>query len=256
MIPKCAFFTWVGDEPLPWLRQLGVDSFKKQNPDWDVEVVRVPDRGDLLAAQSTDIFRYHRLATDGGLYLDTDVLFFRPVPDELLDADVSITVDRSAFNSDPGDPTSNSRIEGYPGFNNLALLGAVPDNPFFRHMHEVAIARRAWLAQDDVDVKKLMYQVFGTELLNREFCGKTLADIEAQFGIHVYNIPLDAILPIRWYNAYKLFNGTKFDPPEDTIGVHWYGGSYDARRYQKQFTSDTVYRRPCYLTDVIDRVLA
>jgi hypothetical protein len=251
MIPKRAFFIWVGDDPLPWLRQISVDSFRKQNPDWGVGVIRLTGTDDLMPAQQTDIARYEELTYRGGLYLDTDILFFKPVPDSVLDSDVAITIDKSAFNDGSG---SDPRIARYPGFSNLAFLGASPDNPFFRHTLTVATDRFDSLTRDDVDVRRHNYQLFGTELLNRTFVDKDVEDIEAMFGVKIHNVPLDLVLPVRWYDAFKLFNGTRMNPPEEAIGYHWYGGCYDAKRYQQQLTRENCGRRRCLLTEVIQAV--
>ena len=61
------------------------------------------------------------MAVNGGVYFDTDVLFVKPVPDELLDCDVLVTIDKSAFGYEvSGMPPD---MEQMPGFNNLAMLG-------------------------------------------------------------------------------------------------------------------------------------
>lgn len=256
MIPRRAFFLWVGDDELPWLRQLALDSFRKQNPDWQVDLIRVPEKVDLLAAQSTDIFRYCELATTGGMYFDTDIVFFRPVPDKWLDADVAVTLDKSLFQYEPGLKHASPENEHKPGFNNLAMMGASPTNPFFDHVYRAALARYEWLAEDNVDVKKLIYQAFGTELLNREFYGRTQDEIAEMFDCRIVNVPANVVLPVPWYHSFKLFNGTPFEPPEETIGVHWFGGSVDAKRYCQQMTRETYMRRKCYLSDAIARATA
>ena len=55
MIPKRAFFLWVGYGELPWLRKLSIGSFRKQNPDWNVQLIRVEPIASLLPAQNTDL---------------------------------------------------------------------------------------------------------------------------------------------------------------------------------------------------------
>lgn len=256
MIPRRAFFLWVGDDELPWLRRLSVDSFRKFNPDWDVDLVRVPARPGMGPQQATDIARYELLATTGGLYLDTDIIFFRAVPDSLLDCDVAVTIDKEPFKYERGSPTSSPNVEHMPGFTNLAFLGSGRSSEFFRHMHEKALARMRFLQDDNVDIQRLMYQAFGTELLNRQFIGMDEAQIADRFNMSICNVPLDVVLPVRWYETRKLFNGTTFDPPGETIGVHWYGGCVDAKQYCRRLTLDTFERRPCYLTDAIKVALA
>ena len=254
MIPKRAFFLWVGKGPLPWLRQLGIDTFEKYNPDWTVDLIRVPIEAGLLAAQSTDIFRYHYLYEYGGLYLDTDIVFFRPVPEEILDAGAAITIDRAPIEAGKSDP----RNEHSPGFTNLAFLGSVKGNPLFKFAYSTALERLDTMKNMDIDMKRTkgLYQAFGTAMLDKEFTGKTQEDIEVRFGTKIHNVPLETVLPVGWHETDRLFTGGKFDPPEKTIGVHWYGGCPDASRYCAQMTRETYLQRPCYLSSAIDRALA
>jgi len=254
VIPKRAFYTWVGPD-MNWLRRLSVDSFKKQNPDWVVDEIR-PQRDEYMGVeQNTDIARYGELADNGGLYFDTDILFLAPVPDDFMEKDVGISIDKSAFGYEANQRDVHPSVELQPGFNNLALMYSSADSEFFHYVHQRALDRLEWLRDDNVSLRGELYQAFGTTLLNREFFGKTQPDIEARFGIEIDNIPLDVVLPIRWNKSYQLFNGTPFVVPDNTIGVHWYGGCVDAKRYCSQFALDTYKRRPCYLTDVIDEVL-
>jgi len=252
VIPKRAFFLWVGKGPLPWLRQLGIDTFEKYNPDWTVDLIRIPIEAGLLAAQSTDIFRYSRLVDSGGLYLDTDIVFFKPVPDSILDADAAITIDRSPLKN------VGPQAGRAPGFTNLAFMGSVKGNGMFAFAYKSALERLDTMKGLDIDMKRTkgLYQAFGTSMLDRLFMDKTQEDIEARFGIKIHNVPLETVLPVGWHETHKLFAGGKFDPPEKTIGVHWYGGCPDASRYCAQMTRETYLQRPCYLSSAIDRALA
>ena len=256
MIPRRAFFVWVGDEPLPWLRQLSIESFRKFNPDWRVELLRIPPRAALLPAQNTDLFRYDELANHGGVYFDTDVVFFEPFPDDLLDADVAVTMDRS--------PTigrcprlSNHDVANRPGFTNLAVLGSTPSNGFFRHVYIEALRRGEWLSEDNVNtLTDDWYQLYGVALLDRTFWNKSKRDIEEQFHIKIANVPLDLVLPVRWFDVIKVYNDTAFVPPPGCIGVHWYGGSPEALRYATDYRSPTDMPSGTYLSRAIEVALA
>jgi hypothetical protein len=135
-------------------------------------------------------------------------------------------------------------------------MASTEGSPFFGFVYAAALARLEFLNEDNVDIRGLMYQAFGTEMLNRLFDTNTQEDIESKFDIKICNVPLDVVLPVRWYDTHKLFNCTKFDPPDETIGVHWYGGCQDAKRYCSTLTRNTFCQRPCYLTSAINRSLA
>lgn len=116
---KVAHFYW-GGGPLSYLRYLTIKSFQKYNPDWEVQLhvpvtgVMVqntwgtgeqpePYFGEdytnklehlfvvhdfenlgflnlIPETYKSDFLRWHLLSTEGGLWLDMDILFFRPVP--------------------------------------------------------------------------------------------------------------------------------------------------------------------------------
>jgi hypothetical protein len=92
MIPKRAFFFWSSPKPMSWLRSLSIQTFKKFNPDWEVTLFdKVPLNG-MHPVHRSDLFRYEELAERGGVYFDTDIVFFRPVPESLLQHDAVISV--------------------------------------------------------------------------------------------------------------------------------------------------------------------
>lgn len=253
MIPKRAFFTWVGQENLPWLRQLSIDTFKKYNPEWKIDVIRIPPKAGLLSAQATDIFRYYELEERGGIYLDTDIIFFKPVPEEILDYDLAFTLDKSVLQNGGNAPPVES--EWKPGFTNLAFLGSVTHQGFWKFVYDAAFSRMEELQHDRVKIGAL-YQCLGVVLLNRLFYGMDKKDIEKQFGARIFNVPLNLVLPIPWYNSHKIFNGSTFDPPDDCIGLHWFGGSVDAKMFQQRATLDSYDRFQYCISQVIGMALS
>ena len=73
--------------------------------------------------------------------------------------------------------------------------------------------RLDWLAEDDVDMKREMYQVFGTSMLNRLFYGMTQDGIESRFGCTIRNLPLSVILPIAWKRDAEAVQWDRVHPP-------------------------------------------
>ena len=60
--------------------------------------------------------------------------------------------------------------------------------------------------------------------------------------------------PLRgaWTFRGRLRLGSKFG---GSCGVHWYGGSDYAKRYEASVSLDTLVLRPWYLTDAIKRAI-
>ena len=237
---------WTGRKPMSWLRGVSIETFQKQNPDWQVELLHVPDDipGEVSAHRS-DIFRYRELAENGGFYFDTDIVFVRPFHVEHLEGDVRLTYHSGRLGQD------GSR------FHNVAVLGASPKSPFFQYVYEMALKRMEGVKRQEA-LNRNLYQLFGVMLLNRLFTMETqshseerythgLRNLSDRFKIEFGNLPDDLILPIKWYAAHHLYNATPFELSEETIGVHWYGGNRESRRFESRITAENYKNETCYL---------
>lgn len=246
MTPRRAFYTWSGPpESMPWLRRLTVETFKKYNPEYSVHHILVeshPSEHRHVAVRS-DLARYRELVENGGVYFDTDIVFLGPLPQEIEEYPFSITMDRSVMRESP----MHEAHPDTPGFSNIGLMASEKGHPFFSDVLQAAEARSM--------TDGLKYQDLGVQMLKTMFWGKHEPQIAEKYGLF-YNIPLDCILPIRWWHINKLFNGTPFDPPSWCIGVHWYGGNQESRRFCQRVTAENYKAHPCYLTKAIDRALA
>lgn len=96
MIPKIIHYCWFGGRPLPDSVKVYMDSWRMYLPDFELKQwnesnfdinARVYTREAYYAhkyAFVSDVARLEALTNIGGLYLDTDVLIKRPVPDEMF----------------------------------------------------------------------------------------------------------------------------------------------------------------------------
>jgi glycosyl transferase-like sugar-binding protein len=240
MIPRRAFCIWNGtEEDLPWLRRLGLETFRKYNPDVPVQVINISGSVGPIGPVS-DLRRYYELHKTGGLYFDTDIVFIRGVPDAVWESDLAITMD-------PSVSVTHWSVEpnpDQPGFVNIGFMGAAPRHPFFGYVLDQAQKRATTPSRG--------YQNLGVNLLSNIFWAKHEPQIIEEYGPFL-NVPLDMVLPIRWLDLHKLYNGTPFDPPDDCIGVHWYGASKQAIDYQQRMSLETLDCHPCYLQKAIKR---
>jgi len=96
MIPKVLHYCWFGKGPLPELVTACIDSWKKYLPDFEIRVWNEENfdvSKHLFASEAynerkfafvSDVCRLHALKELGGIYLDTDVEFLKPLTDDLL----------------------------------------------------------------------------------------------------------------------------------------------------------------------------
>lgn len=86
MIPKVIHYCWLSNDPLPTEVQECIQSWKKYMPDWTIkhwgmdefDVQSVPFVAEAVAARkwafAADYIRFYALYSEGGMYLDSDVL--------------------------------------------------------------------------------------------------------------------------------------------------------------------------------------
>lgn len=96
-IPHIIHYCWFGNNPKPQLILRCIDSWKKFHPDWEIREwnetnydVRKNEYIRGAYAQKKwafvcDFARFDILNEYGGVFLDTDVEFLKPLPDDYLD---------------------------------------------------------------------------------------------------------------------------------------------------------------------------
>ena len=101
MIPKIIHYTWFSGEEMPPIVKDCIASWKRCMPDyeyrlWDLEAIQeidAPFLTEALAARkwafAADYVRLYALYHEGGIYLDTDVMVYKPL-DEFLHHEVFI----------------------------------------------------------------------------------------------------------------------------------------------------------------------
>jgi len=84
------------------------------------------------------------------------------------------------------------------------------------------------------------YQGFGTELIRAKFGGKNgepLLDAirKAYPGLSIITVPGETVYPFDWREIEKIFE-QKHTLPKDTYGLHWFGGSALAQKWNNILT--------------------
>lgn len=91
MIPKIIHYCWFGGKPLPKLAKECIKSWKKYCPDFEIKewneknspLNLFPFVEDAVKAKKwafvSDVIRLYALASEGGIYMDTDVELLKPL---------------------------------------------------------------------------------------------------------------------------------------------------------------------------------
>jgi len=257
-IPKIAHFYWHG-EMLSWLRYLTLKTFQIQNPDWELrfytpkvgykgqadwealskertgvdgknyldEVKKIPNttcieldfNEDTPDVYRSDLLRLKLLGEDGGLWLDMDVISFRPMSEGIFNNAETDTVMSYSFD----------RRHYSIGF----MLGS-KGNPFYKFLYDKG------LANEDPDGSLVRRygdrQRYGIILWNSFF---TLPkDIYANFPeLNFYNFEFKVCYPYL-YN--DMDNILEVNAPlnDDIIAIHYYAGHPLVRPWENLLTPE------------------
>lgn len=175
MIPKVIHYCWLSGEPIPANLQKCIDSWTKVMPDyklklWDMkafDIYSVPWVQEACSVRSwafaADYIRLYALYTEGGIYLDSDVLvrkrfdsclnddFFTSIeyhPEMVESSDMTLHLDLGKNNKHPGAPVPGIQLQA-------AVLGAVKGHPFIKKAMEY-YQNRAFLNSDGTKMNKLV----------------------------------------------------------------------------------------------------
>jgi hypothetical protein len=194
MIPKRALFYWSGGEASD-LRKASPETFSRLNPDWHVIFgTCVDDMGFRQTVNASDLWRYQELASGGGIYFDTDMIFLRPIPEDWLDCDVLAPC---------GDDWRVAHI---------ACLGGSPNNPYWAHMAKLA---EAALGNGDPP---------GCQTAGIKLFQDPLHVQVNRFGLKGKRTEPRLTLPVPWHDTERVWSKRPLTLPSDTVALHWFGG--------------------------------
>jgi len=256
-VPKKIFFYW-GNPVMSWLRYMTLHSFRKLNPDWEMELHvshidmkdkywHTPEAQDFHSykgknylpeveklgvkikecpvfvegagpSHNSNFFKWNELATNGGIYSDMDILFTRPI-DKWYESIKHYKTGLSHEHTGKG-------IHG--GYYSIGFMLSSGENNFFQDLFNFSTK----------NVNFNSYQGAGVEPLCRMVeeggCGMK----PYHYGLHY--IPMDLVYPWRFKSQYDLFINCHTELPAETIGIHWYAGHPTAQEFNNNISPDTL----------------
>jgi len=245
-IPKILHVYWGGTK-LAYLRYLTVASFVRLNPTWEVifyaplsptlhhswitpeqkygdsysdclymikklgvtvKIINFKTLGftnTVSEVHKSDFIRWVLLNKTGGLWADMDIIFTRPMSE--------LCFNKEEFS----DVNTVICISSYG--HSIGFLMGGEGSTYFDTIHRASLK----------NYTKNAYQCIGSLLCNKIF--PTTASIQIN-GTVPYNLPMDVVYPYDFNSFRELYVPTLVDRfTENTIGVHWYGGSNIAGAY-------------------------
>ncbi len=162
----------------------------------------------------SDFFRWHRLAEEGGLYSDIDILYIRPM------------ADLHCNHEGNGDLEAALCLQEYGHI--IGFFLAAPGNPLFRQLAE--------RCEEGFDTAS--YQSLGSQLMNRLYPSEFA--IRQQHPLMRWtNLPMGVVYAYDHLDLGALFESEDLSclRPE-TLGLHWYAGSPLAQRHNRAVDSE------------------
>lgn len=202
MIPKIAHFHWEG-RPLNWMRMMGLFTFARLNPRWEVRLLRSPphirQRELPCLANEADWTWLEAVHRHGGFAMATDTVFVNPVPDEWLEGE---------------------------------FCGCTNGGDNLYHCCFGATAGHAVLGEciercDNMETAELDYQDMGITLL-KDVIGKRGGVKKIK---KMVEMPLDAMTPVRFHEPARCWEPGPLELPEGVVGVTWFGGHESNREW-------------------------
>lgn len=175
----------------------------------------------------SDFLRWHLLSTQGGLWADMDILFFRPVSHISMDEKVNVVF---CFQN---------------GYHSVGFMMSSANNPVFGYVNGNA----------HKNFNPNAYQSIGRFLLESSF--KNIQEISIKFpGTCVYNLPMSivyAIDSVQINQAYATNNMNLLK--SDTIGLHWYAGKRVLGPWINKIDENTYMKYDNVVCNLIRKVL-
>lgn len=183
---------------------------------FDMESIGISNN--VSEVQKSDFLRWHILSTEGGLWSDFDVLYFRKI---------------SEINFQNQIVRSFSRLIDFSVCFDLKVMTPYKYSIGFLFAKENCkfYGKILKLAKEQFDQKN--YQGAGSEILNRNY--QNLFNLyEIENSSNIWNISMDIVYAYNSLLINKIFNTN--DPrffTQNSIGLHWYYGSFESREFIK-----------------------
>ncbi len=194
----------------------------------EVDFSAFPEIAGAPETYKSDFFRWHILNEEGGVYADTDILFFRSL--------------REAASNTPAHKDVEAGICLHQDTHIIGFYMSAPGTSFFQRVQQEARA-----AMDERD-----YQSIGSHLLNRLY--PTVSSVKkAHPEVKVHNLPLELVYPFDWKEIDQIHApGDPARLPAGCVGIHWFAGSPLTQRFNNLLDHTTCGT----LGTILDRLAA
>lgn len=237
------FFSFNGSDYMDWAKNLGIE-FRE----WDylnVDIIREKAIPKISASHLSNFLKWHMMATEGGVYCDMDVLFFRPIDgfyNEMKKGGYTTAICQTEYLS-------------------IGLLASAGNDDFFRALLENSVNNYNEGAYQSAGVESIyrLYEHFLASATDDPFPQSSVLEMATTRYPHLkfYNIPFNLIYT---WDAFKITDafgagGSIKDFPEEAIGYNWYAGHPLVQNFNNLLTEDNYKRINTLFTNIAKEIL-
>lgn len=255
------FFYFNGSDYMTAAQDLGIE-FRE----WDYlnnDLIKEKKIKNISASHLSNFFKWHMMATEGGIYCDMDVLFFRPINDfynKLIKDKYTTAICQTEYLS-------------------IGLLASAGNDDFYKAFFVNSVNNYAPEAYQSAGVESIykLYELKPDEIqwileqILEKFPRFTAFDINITFpqsnvlrvaiarypNLKFYNIPHSLIYS---YDSFKIIDafsngGTISDFPPEAIGYHWYAAHPIVQSFNNLLTENNYYRINTLFTNIAKEIL-
>ena len=203
---------------------------------WDMEDIGFSN--DLPEVIKSDLLRLYLLYNVGGLWSDSDIIYFRPLSHTIPNVEHI-----AYFCYRRGGPTQDPTPKNGPLYHSIGFMMGIPGNRYFQMLWEGVRYR-------ELDQKE--YQTAGSP-----YYGSVLDENMFRTNAKdLYNFDINVVYPSRavpgmWGSSQEYIPQIR----PITIGWHWYCGHPHSGRMQNLVTEETYFRCDNVICWLIGKVL-
>jgi predicted SAM-dependent methyltransferase len=215
--------SWVTNEhKIPVKGENYFDAIKKLPVEIiEIDFFKFGFKEDIPEVHKSDFLRWFLLGSIGGMWNDSDILYFRPIDDLYFNI--------SEYNNLDTVVCFLESIKKH----SIGFLMSSPNNPYFSFINKQVL--KQYNPKD--------YQTLGASFLNEQF--PSIESIRKRFPtLTVLNLPMDIVYSYGIERMPLIYesnpNSKELEFLTDkSIGLHWYAGYPEAQKFENEFTPNT-----------------
>lgn len=182
-----------------------------------------------------DFLKWRTLSTEGGLFSDIDIIYFKPMKSLYFNDESNQNIDTMVCINEENDPP----------FNSVGFLMSCPNNDYYRFLHEKSYSY----------LNIAEYQSVGPELPNTYF--RSTQSIRNLFAhLNLYNIKMELVYPLRDTHLASIYQNNDLSGIKDfTIGLHWYAGHPNSAGWENTVTVNNFRTYDNVLSKLISKTI-